>query len=150
MARESVAAERREAERRRQAEEAEKARRARLKALRQRGEAAWREIEAEIERRNASGYDRAASLLSDLQALALEEGSQADFSHRLARIRALRRDRAQCSPSALELVDPGDNHQDFRGDRQRAGIQETRVHTQKYTRLHPFSKRQCRHPIMPE
>lgn len=87
-ARESAAAERREAERRRQAEEAEKARRARLKALKQRGEGVWREIEAEIERRNASGYDRAATLLSDLQALAVEEGSQADFRRRLASIRA--------------------------------------------------------------
>jgi hypothetical protein len=48
----------------------------------------WREIEAEIERRNASGYDRAATLLSDLQALAVEEASQADFRRRLASIRA--------------------------------------------------------------
>ena len=86
-ARESAAAERREAERHRQAEEAEKARRARLKALKQRGEGVWREIGAEIERRNASGYDRAATLLFDLQALAIEEGSQADFRRRLASIR---------------------------------------------------------------
>jgi hypothetical protein len=68
--------ERREAERHRLAEEAEKARRARLEALKQRGETIWREIEDEIGRRNASGYDRAASLLSDLQALAAEEGSK--------------------------------------------------------------------------
>jgi hypothetical protein len=81
-------AERREAERRRQAEEAEGARRARLKALRRRGTSVWREIEEEIERRNASGYDRAASLLSDLQVLAAEEGSWDDFSLRLASIRA--------------------------------------------------------------
>lgn len=87
-ARERAAAERREAERRRQAQEAEKARRARLKALKQRGESVWREIEAEIERRNASGYDRAATLLSDLRALADEDGSQADFRRRLASIRA--------------------------------------------------------------
>lgn len=87
-ARESAAAERKEAERRRKAEEAEKARRARLKALKQRGEGVWREIEVEIERRNASGYDRAATLLADLQALAVKEGSQADFHRRLASIRA--------------------------------------------------------------
>jgi hypothetical protein len=86
-ARESAATARREAERRRQAEEAEKARRGRLKALKQRGESVWREIEAEIERRNPSGYDRATTLLSDLQALAAEEGSQADFGRRLASIR---------------------------------------------------------------
>jgi hypothetical protein len=81
-------AKRREAERRRQAEEVEKARRARLKVLKQRGAAVWREIEQEIERRNASGYDKAAELLSDLQALAAEEGSQSDFARRLASIRA--------------------------------------------------------------
>ena len=62
-----------EAERRRQAEQAEKARRARLVALRQRGERVWREIEDEIGRRNASSYDRAAGLISDLQTLAVEE-----------------------------------------------------------------------------
>jgi hypothetical protein len=87
-ARERASAKRREAERRRQAKEAEQARRARLKALKQRGAGVWREIEEEIERRNASGYDRAVNLLSDLQALAREEGSQADFSRRLASIRA--------------------------------------------------------------
>lgn len=86
-ARERAAAERREAERRRRAEEAETARRARVKALKQRGASVWREIEEEIERRNASGYDRAASLLSDLQVLAAEEGSWDDFSLRLASIR---------------------------------------------------------------
>jgi hypothetical protein len=46
---------RRETERHRHAEEAEKARRARLEALKQRGETIWREIEDEIGRRNASG-----------------------------------------------------------------------------------------------
>ncbi|HEX4077990.1 MAG TPA: hypothetical protein VHX61_03830 [Rhizomicrobium sp.] len=86
--RESAAAEWKEAERRRQAEEAERACRAGLKALRQRGEGVWREIEDEIERRSAAGYDRAASLLSDLQVLALEEGGQNDFLGRLASIRA--------------------------------------------------------------
>jgi hypothetical protein len=87
-ARERAYDERREAERRRQVEEAEKARRVRLKALRQRGVAVWREVEQEIERRNPSGYDKATELLSDLQALAAEEGSQSDFAHRLASIRA--------------------------------------------------------------
>jgi hypothetical protein len=86
-ARERAEAERREAERRRQAEKAEKARRARLKTLKQRGASVWREIEQEIERRNVSGYDKAASLLSDLQALAAEEESKGDFARRLASIR---------------------------------------------------------------
>jgi hypothetical protein len=86
-ARDRTDAEHREAERRRQVEEAEKARRTRLDVLKRRGESVWREIEAEIERRNASGYDKAAELLSDLQALAAEGGSQSEFARRLASIR---------------------------------------------------------------
>jgi hypothetical protein len=87
-ARERAEAERREADRRRQAAEAEKACRTRLKILKQRGVSVWREIEQEIERRNPSGYDKAINLLCDLQALAIEEESQHDFSQRLASIRA--------------------------------------------------------------
>jgi hypothetical protein len=77
-----------EAEQRRKDAEAEKARRARLVALKKRGAQVWREIEEEIERRNGSGYDRATSLLTDLQALAVEDGSQDDFARRIASIRA--------------------------------------------------------------
>jgi hypothetical protein len=80
-------AERREAERRRQVEEAEKARRVRVKILKQRGVGVWREVEQEIERRNPSGYDKATELLSDLQVLAAEEGSQNEFARRLASLR---------------------------------------------------------------
>ncbi len=79
--------ERREAERLRQVKEAEEARDARLIALRQRGEGVWPELEAEIERRNAPGYDRAASLLLDLEALAERDGGQLEFGRRLASIR---------------------------------------------------------------
>ena len=58
--------------------------RARLKILKQRDAGSvWREIEQEIERRNAAGYDNAMrTLLSDVQALALEEGTQDDFDRR--------------------------------------------------------------------
>ena len=87
-ARAHALAERLEAERRRQAKEEEKARRVRLDALRRRGASVWREIEEEIERRNASGYDRAASLLADLQTLAAEQNDRQDFDSRLASIRA--------------------------------------------------------------
>jgi uncharacterized Zn finger protein len=48
----------------------------------------WREIEQEIERRNPAGYDNAVSLLSDVKALAIEEGSREDFDRRLGAIRA--------------------------------------------------------------
>jgi hypothetical protein len=88
-ARERAEAERDEAERRRQAAEAEKARRTRLDILKRRGASSvWSEIEQEIERRNAAGYDNAMALLFDLQALAVEEGSQDDFQRRLGSIRA--------------------------------------------------------------
>jgi len=76
-----------EAARRRQAKDAEQARRVRLEALKVRGIEVWREIEEEIERRNAAGYDRAASLLSDLEVLSMETGSHDDFLRRLASIR---------------------------------------------------------------
>ena len=86
--RETAAAERRESERRRQAEIAAKARRVRLDALAQRGTGSvWREIETEIERRNAAGYERAIGLLRDLQSLAEENGSVKELSDR---VRALR------------------------------------------------------------
>ena len=86
--RETAAAERREAERRRQAELEEKARQARLGALAARGAASvWREVETEIERRNAAGYERAVHLLRDLRVLAEEDGSAKEFSERVRSLR---------------------------------------------------------------
>ena len=82
--RETAAAQRREAERRRQAEIAARTRRVRLDALAQRGTASvWREIETEIERRNAPGYERAIGLLRDLRSLAEENGSLKELSDRV-------------------------------------------------------------------
>ncbi len=86
--RETAAAERREAERRRQAEQEEQARRMRLGYLAARGAASvWREVETEIERRNAAGYGRAVDLLHDLRALAEEAGSVEEFSERVRSLR---------------------------------------------------------------
>ena len=85
--RERAVAERHAAEQRRQAKEAENARRARLDAVKRRGDSVWREIEREIERRNASGYDRAVGLLADLNEIAEAEGMLADYARRLAAIR---------------------------------------------------------------
>lgn len=87
QARERSEAERRQGEERRKAEEVEKARRARLDAVRRRGDGVWREIEAEIARRDPHGYDRAAALLADLRQLAAEQGTADDFARRLAAIR---------------------------------------------------------------
>ena len=83
-----AAAERRAAEQRRQAEAAERARRDRLDAVRQRGANAWRDVEAEIARRNAAAYDRAATLLADLKTVAAEEGTQDAYARRLDDLRA--------------------------------------------------------------
>ena len=86
--RETAVAERREAERRWRAELEEKARRMRLGALAARGAASvWREVETEIERRNAAGYERAVHLLRDLRALAEEDGSVEEFSERVRSLR---------------------------------------------------------------
>jgi hypothetical protein len=86
-ARERAAAEKAEAERRRREEEAEKARRARLAEVARKGDSVWTEVESEILRRNPKGYDRAASLLGDLRALAEERGSLPDFARHLQVIR---------------------------------------------------------------
>ncbi|WP_246711392.1 hypothetical protein [Rhizobium leguminosarum] len=40
-------------------------------------------METEIERRNASGYNKAASLLADLKTIVEQNGGTADFIRRL-------------------------------------------------------------------
>jgi hypothetical protein len=80
-------AEKAAADRRRQAEEAEKARLVRVEAVARRGESVWQEVESEIERRNAIGYDKAATLLLDLRAIAETRGTLAEFGRRLHGIR---------------------------------------------------------------
>jgi uncharacterized Zn finger protein len=52
-----------------------------------RGEGVWQEVEDEIERRNSGSYDRAAALLTDLRALAAQQGTIEDFLRRLHEIR---------------------------------------------------------------
>jgi hypothetical protein len=85
--RERMEVEKQEAERRRKAKEAEKAQRVRLEVVKRRGTVIWSDIEAEIERRNAPGYETAAGLLFDLRALATDQGTLADFARRLEAIR---------------------------------------------------------------
>lgn len=87
VARELAAAEKAAAERKRLAAEVATARNARIVAIARRGEGVWRDVEAEIERRSATGYDKAMSLLHDLQAVAEERGLMADFTSRLTAIR---------------------------------------------------------------
>ena len=85
--REAAQAERRRVERLRQEQAQEEARRVRMQALRRRGAAVWREVETEVQRRNAAGYDHAASLIFDLRALADEDDLMADFADRLNALR---------------------------------------------------------------
>lgn len=87
-ARAKAEAERQEAEQRRQAEAHERARRERIDVLRKLDEGAWRLVEDDIMRRNAPGYDRAAAMLADLEALAAEDGWLPSFSGRIAAIRS--------------------------------------------------------------
>jgi hypothetical protein len=87
LAREQAAAEKLPAEHKRRVKKAEKACQDRLLAIARRGEGVWREVEDEIERRNAAAYDKAAALLLDLQAVAKERGTIEDFLHRLHAIR---------------------------------------------------------------
>lgn len=89
LAREQEKQARRNAETHRRAEEAERTRRVRLDAVKRRGDKVWQEIEIEIERRNAAGYDRAAGLLEDLRTIAEEAGFSEDFRWRLGAIRSL-------------------------------------------------------------
>ena len=51
------------------------------------GTGVWREVEAEIELRNAKGYAKAKELLRDLRSLADERGGMQDFQVRLRAIR---------------------------------------------------------------
>jgi hypothetical protein len=87
LAREGAVARTAAAEQKRRAEEDERARRGRLVAIARRGESVWREIEDEIEQRNAGAYDKAVKLLIDLLVIAREKGESEAFGRRLAAIR---------------------------------------------------------------
>ncbi|QCI65273.1 hypothetical protein [Phreatobacter stygius] len=79
-----AAAKKAAADQKRRDAEAAKARRARLDALAQQGEAVWHQVQAEITRSNGPAYDRAAATLLDLKTLAEERGTATDFHRRLA------------------------------------------------------------------
>lgn len=86
-AREAAEAAAAEAKRRRRMQQEKRERQARLKTLESRGDAVWKQVETEIERRTPSGYDAAAALLSDLRALAHQKKQMATFDRHLAAIR---------------------------------------------------------------
>jgi predicted Holliday junction resolvase-like endonuclease len=79
------------AQRKREREEA-KARDARLDALARRGAAvAWRDVEELISQRNNLAYDKTVALLGDLRDLALRQGTDDGFRHRLVQLRTRHR-----------------------------------------------------------
>jgi hypothetical protein len=88
LAREQEQRARHDADSRRRAKETELAHRARLDTVTRLGDKVWQEIENEVERRNAAGYDRAAGLLEDLRTIAKEAGLSEGFSRRLSAIHA--------------------------------------------------------------
>lgn len=94
-------AERHKAERRRLA-------RIRLDALNLSGDEIWQKIEEEIQRRTPSGYNIATRLLSDLQILATEEKSRAEYIHRSASIR-VRHEKKHQLIARLRKLGPDDN-----------------------------------------
>ncbi|MGD0434230.1 MAG: hypothetical protein ABSA58_24385 [Acetobacteraceae bacterium] len=69
------------------AREEDARRRERLLAVARRGEGVWRDVEAEIQRANATSYGRAVDWLLDLRAVAEERDVLPDFSRRLSEIR---------------------------------------------------------------
>ena len=75
------------AERERREAQAAAARKKRLAAVAARGELAWREVDNEIERRNASSYDRAKALLDDLRDVASSQGTTNEFERRVGALR---------------------------------------------------------------
>ena len=77
-----------EAKRQQREREAEKARRLRLNYLKRRGLPVWDEIENEVEKRNANGYERATELLADLRVLAEEDNTSDAYSERLRALRS--------------------------------------------------------------
>lgn len=75
------------ADQRRRDQQARRALRARKAEIEQPGDAVWAEIETEIRRGNAVGYDRAIFLLSDLQAIAKRQNETDAFAQRIAELR---------------------------------------------------------------
>jgi hypothetical protein len=90
------AREEREAEERRVAAElaarekakADRQRREHLESLSRRGDAAWRDVNERIDRKNAQGYDEAIALLIDLRDVAVSTGALETFTRRVHEIRA--------------------------------------------------------------
>ncbi|MGJ5179218.1 hypothetical protein ACQR16_14155 [Bradyrhizobium oligotrophicum] len=86
-AREAIEAAAAEAKRKHRMEQEKSECQLRLKTLESRGDAVWKQVETEIERRNPSGYDAAAALISDLRALAHQTKQMAAFERHIAAIR---------------------------------------------------------------
>jgi hypothetical protein len=91
-------------EREQRARQEEQKRRERLLAIARRGEGVWRDVEAEIERSSASGYDRAAELLMDLRTVADERDSLPEFARRVVAIRERHARKARFLQRIVDLL----------------------------------------------
>jgi hypothetical protein len=78
---------RRQAAQRKRARQEAKARESRLEQLAPRGAAVWGDVANLIALRNAAAYETVTVLLADLRELALRQGTDDEFHHRLAELR---------------------------------------------------------------
>jgi hypothetical protein len=90
----------RQAEERKRKEADDRARDIRLKALIRRGAAAWGDVEGLIALRNNTTYDQATAMLWDMRELALRQGSDDAFHHRLVELR----ERHKSKPRFIERL----------------------------------------------
>ena len=110
-AREAAEARHQEEERLEQKRRDEQLHRALLDYLRRRGSSVWGEIEAEIDKRVHTSYDRAARLIFDLRDLAKEDGDLVDFSERVNALR-VRHHRKTAFLRRLAKLDDSDEPDD--------------------------------------
>ncbi|KPF97094.1 hypothetical protein IP86_14445 [Rhodopseudomonas sp. AAP120] len=75
------------ADQRRRDQQARRALRARQAEIEKRGDAVWAEIETEIRRGSAAGYDRVIFLLGDLKAIAKRQNETDAFAQRITELR---------------------------------------------------------------
>ena len=78
---------RRQAAQRKRARQEAKTRESRLEQLAPRGVAVWGDVANLIALRNAAAYETVTVLLADLRELALRQGTDDEFHHRLAELR---------------------------------------------------------------
>jgi hypothetical protein len=93
-------AKKRQADERKRKEAEDRARDIRLEALIRRGASAWSDVEGLIAIRNNTTYDQATAMLCDMRELALRQGSDDEFYHRMVELR----ERHKSKPRLIERL----------------------------------------------